>query len=316
MSAETVQAAVAERFPTGDAPIGGNEFVIFSKPELGRLGDADLAAVWDLFAAAFAQHGVTVHDVSIATGAQLESSGWMAQHYGVINQISTGGRAALTAGAEAALVEQYGDALDDAEVLGGHQFLDRYPEFSPFSLAMLFSNASVSRLGPGTYGGQVSIDGTKVIILNGFHPRQLAFFTADDTVCAFLHASSDTAWETLRSELIGATDPAKAAGSSLRGTLKADPAAYGLTAVNSNFNGVHMSAGPLEGLVELGRFFADLKGGDDWKFAADLAAAGADPARIAELRENPVIETPDGGSETAFDLTEGVDSAEAARLLV
>ncbi len=306
---------MAERFPATDAPIGGNEFVVFSKPELGRLGDADLVAVWDLFASSFAKHGVTVHDVSIVTGAQLESSGWMAHHYGVINQISTGGRAELTAGAEAALVEQYGDALDRAEVLGGHQFLDRYPEFSPFSLAMLFSNSSVGRLGPGTYAGQVAIDGVPVIILNGFHPRQLSFFTADDTVCAFLHASSDTAWETLRSELIGATDPAKAARSSLRGTLKADPAAYGLTAVNSNFNGVHMSAGPLEGLVELSRFFADLKSADAWKFAADLSAAGADAARIAELRDNPVVETPDGRTETAFDLTEGVDSAEAARLL-
>ncbi len=135
----------------------------------------------------------------------------MAQHYGVINQISDRRPARADRGAEAALVEQYGDALDGAEVLGGHQFLERYPEFSPFSLAMLFSNASVGRLGPGTYAGQVTIDGTTVIILNGFHPRQLSFFTADDTVCAFLHGSSDTDWETLRSELIGATDPAKAA---------------------------------------------------------------------------------------------------------
>ena len=34
-----------------------------------------------------------------------------------------------------------------------------------------------------------------VVILNGFHPRQLSFFIAEDTVCAFLHGSSPTALE-------------------------------------------------------------------------------------------------------------------------
>ena len=96
-------------------------------------------------------------------------------------------------------------------MLGGHQFLERYPDFSPFALGVLFANASVTRLGPGTYAGAVRLDGDQVIILNGFHPRQLGFFTAEDTVCAFLHGSSETDWEVLRSDLIGATDPSKAA---------------------------------------------------------------------------------------------------------
>ena len=54
MSAEAVRAAVSDRFAaTGDGsvPESDNEFVIFSKPELGRLGEADLDSVWDLFAA-------------------------------------------------------------------------------------------------------------------------------------------------------------------------------------------------------------------------------------------------------------------------
>ena len=103
--------------------------------------------------------------------------------------------------------------------------------------------------------GTLKVDGAPVIILNGFHPRQLSFFIADDTVCAFLHASSPTDWDTLRSDLIGSTDPSKADGGSLRGRLYADPAGFGLESVSYNFNGVHMSAGPLEGLAELDRFF-------------------------------------------------------------
>lgn len=322
MSVEAVQAAVSQRFPDaatassagGSVEPADNQFVIFSKPELGRLEGDHLDAAWDLFAGAFAAHGVSVHRTKILTGAELEHSEVMQQHYGVINQISRLGRPALTEAAEQALTELYPDVIADAEVLGGHQFLARYPAFSPFSLAMLFSNASVGRLGPGTYACLVTLDGTSTVILNGFHPRQLSFFTADDTVCAFLYASSPTRWEVLRSEMIGATDPAKADAGSIRGRLRAEPAAYGLSSVNSNFNGVHMSAGPLEGLGELDRFFGEVQDLADWGFARALVAAGADSAEVAALVANPVIEA-DGTRGTAFDLTEGVNAGPAATLL-
>ena len=322
MSAEAVQTAVSERFPQAttatsageSAEPAANEFVIFSKPELGRLGDDDLAAVWDLFADSFRAHDVTVHRVKILTGPELEQAGAMQEHYGVINQISRLGRPALTDAAEQALQELYSDSLDDAEVLGGHQFLERYPDVSPFALAMLFSNSSVGRLGPGTYAGPVKIDGASIIILNGFHPRQLSFFTADDAVCAFLHGSSPTDWEVLRSDLIGATDPSKAASGSIRGRLRADPASFGLSSVNSNFNGVHMSAGPLEGLGELERFFGEVQGLLDWQFAKALLAAGASSDDVTRFVANPVIEA-NGERGTAFDLTEGVNADAAAKLL-
>jgi hypothetical protein len=314
MSAASVQAAVAERFGTGTGEPSGNEFVIFSKPELGRLDEQRLAGVWDLFARAFADYGVRVHRVKIMTGPELEAAGAMQEHYGVINQISREGRPALTEAAEQALQSAYADTLEGAEVIGGHQFLDRYPEVSAYALAMLFANADVERLGPGTYAASLRMDADRVIVLNGFHPRQLGFFTAEDTTCAFLHGSSTTDWETLRSELIGATDPAKAAAGSIRGRLKADPAAFGLSTVNSNFNGVHMSAGPLEGLGELDRFFGEVQALPDWTFAAALRAAGLSDDDLASLVANPVI-TVDGERGTAFDLTEGIDAEPAAAML-
>jgi hypothetical protein len=322
MGAEAVAAAVSERFPqaataqpgTRPEPTGG-EFVIFSKPELGRLNSSDLAAVWDLLAASFAAYDVTVHRTKIMTGPDLDRAGAMQQHYGVINQISRLGRPALTEAAEESLRTLLADAPKNTMVLGGHQFLEQYGDVSPFALAMLFSNAQVSRLGPGTYAAPVRIDGATVVILNGFHPRQLGFFTAADAVCAFLHASSPTDWEVLRLELIGATDPSQAAARSIRGILYSDPAAFGLTAVNSNFNGVHMSAGPLEGLGELDRFFGEVQPLADWSFARTLAAAGAPADAITGFLENPVIET-DGERGTAFDLTEGVNPEPAAKLLV
>ena len=323
MGAEAVAVAVSERFPLaataaqpGETPEpAGGEFVIFSKPELGRLSTADLTAVWDLFAGAFAAYDVTVHRIKIMTGPELDQAGVMQRHYGVINQISRLGRPALTEAADQALSALLGDEGEDAVVLGGHQFLERYAEISPFALAMLFSNASVTRLGPGTYAAPVRMDGATVVILNGFHPRQLSFFTAADAVCAFLHASSPTDWEALRSDLIGATDPSKATARSLRGTLYADPGSFGLTAVNSNFNGVHMSAGPLEGLGELDRFFGEVQPLTDWSFARTLAAAGASTETITGFLDNPLIEA-DGQRGTAFDLTEALNPEPAAKLLL
>lgn len=316
---DAVQTALASRFPDAlaltTAPPAANEFVIFSKPELGRLTGTDLDAVWDLFAASFEKYGVTVHQVKILTGPELDAAGAMQQHYGVINQISRLGRPALTEAAERVLQDRYADTLEQATVLGGHQFLDRFPEFTPFALAMLFSNASVGRLGPGTYAAPVAIDGETVIVLNGFHPRQLGFFIAEDTVCAFLHASSPTDWDVLRAELIGATDPAKAVIGSIRGRLFASPAAFGLRSVNANFNGVHMSAGPLEGLAELGRFYAEAQSQTGWGFAATLVSAGGTEADVAKLIENPDLEV-NHERTTAYDATEGLNADPAAELLM
>jgi hypothetical protein len=314
MSAAEVRTVVDERFPGRDDAVAAHEFVVFSKPELGRLRGAELAAVWDLFAELLARHDVTVHSAMILTGPELDERKAMQEHYGVINQISRLGRSALTEPAEEALGSAYGADLDGALVLGGHQFLEQYPEVSPYALGLLFANAEVRRLGPGTYAGAVTVDGARVIILNGFHPRQLSFFTADDAVCAFLHCSSPTAWETLRSDLIGTTDPSKADADSIRGRLFADPAGFGLETVSYNFNGVHMSAGPLEGLAELQRFFGRGHALTDWSFAQALLAAGLDGDAVADLVANPTVAAGDQRG-TAYDLTEGLDAEPAATLL-
>ncbi|MDN5762326.1 MAG: nucleoside-diphosphate kinase [Microlunatus sp.] len=313
MSAELVRAAVDRRFPgTNDVP-AGNEFVIFSKPELGRLTGDDLERVWDLLETTLKAYDVRVHRSLISTGAELAASGVMARHYGVINSVSCHGRSALTEDAEQALTEQYADELTaGAAVLGGHQFLQEYSEFTPFSLGTLFANISVGRLGPGTYAGLAAVDGQPVVILNGFHPRQLAMFTAEDTVCAFLHGSSATSWKSLRKEMTGTTDPVKADPGSIRGALFADPGGFGLTSVSTNYNGVHMSAGPLEGLGELTRFFGGALA--DWTFAATLAAAGVSGDGVAALVDNPTLEA-DGERGSAFDLTEEMDAEPAAALL-
>ena len=75
-----------------------------------------------------------------------------------------------------------------------------------------------------------------------------------------------------------------------------------------------MSAGPLEGLAELNRFFGSGAPIASWTFAQALAGTGLTEDGVADLLENPTIEAR-GERGTSFDLTEGLDAAAAAPLL-
>ena len=315
MSAASVQGAVTDRFGDGTAEDpSGNEFVIFSKPELGRLDDERLATVWDLFAGAFTDYGVRVHRVKIMTGPELEAAGAMQQHYGVINQISREGRPALTEAAEQALQHSYGDALDGSEVIGGHQFLDRYPEVSAYALAMLFANADVQRLGPGTYAARLRMDADQVVVLNGFHPRQLGFFTAAD---ADVRLPARQQRHRLGGAAVGADRrdrPGQGGGGLDPGTAQGRPrgvrAEHGQLELQRGAHVRRTAGGPRRAgpVLRRGARTAglDLCGGP--------ADAGLTDDDLPGLVANPVI-TAGGERGTAFDLTEGLNAEPAAKLL-
>jgi hypothetical protein len=292
---------------------GANEFVIFTKPEISMAQRSEQEAILGLVKSQFQIHDVAVAEARMITGAEFKESGAMAEHYGVINKISTDGRQALTTDADQALKEKFGRELDSGfGVYGGHQFLTTYAEFTPLSLAALFANATVQRLGPGAYASAVTVDADNVIILNGFHPRQLEWFTRDDTACWFLHGFSNSRWADLRQSMIGSTDPERAEPDSIRGRLLREREMYGLKTVSSNFNGVHMSAGPLEALAELMRFFGG--GSESYGFTTRLTDAGLSAEQINWVLTNPVFSYA-GKVQTAFDLTEEMDSQPAADLL-
>lgn len=324
MNRDSLLAAASTVFPEAsgrpsDAPdenigrSGTNEFVIFTKPEISMVQRSEQEAIFGLLRSHFRIHGVTVAEANLTTGEEFEESGAMSEHYGVINRISTEGREALTADADHTLKERFGRELKSGyQVYGGHQFLSAYPGFTPLSLSALFANATVQRLGPGAYASAVTIDSDNVIILNGFHPRQLEWFTRDDTACWFLHCFSNSHWSDLRQSMIGSTDPERAEPDSIRGRLFRERERYGLKTVSSNFNGVHMSAGPLEALAELRRFFQG--DAEAYSFTAHLTQVGLSPERINWILTNPVLSHL-GKVQTAFDLTEELDSQAAADLL-
>lgn len=96
-------------------------------------------------------------------------------------------------------------------------------------------------------------------------------------------------------------------------------AELGLGDVDKGTNGVHASAGPLEGMVELQRFFSDHEAGttlgyDHTAFGKLLISKGLSLEQVQKLAHNPDLDQ-EGKKVSAFDATEEKNAAESAVIL-
>ncbi len=117
---------------------------------------------------------------------------------------------------------------------------------------------------------------------------------------------------------IGKTNPADAAKGSLRNDLLQNHARYGVRSVSPSRNGFHLSAGPVEGLVELIRYCSDFsrnreKTTEDFIFGRQLMSSFTD-AEIGKICENGLV-TYNGKKISVFDLTEEKNNDSALELL-
>jgi len=161
--------------------------------------------------------------------------------------------------------------------------------------------------------------GKTTLVLNPFFGNQLVPFTSPGRALIVFEGRSKTSWADLRTKLCGATDPSAAVPGSIRNELLLNRDATGMTSVDKGSNGVHMSAGPLEGLVELQRFFTDHEEGGhlkfiDLSFGAKLVEEGLTEEQVIHLASNPDVQH-DGENISVFDLTEEKDGSESAVVL-
>jgi len=82
---------------------------------------------------------------------------------------------------------------------------------------------------------------------------------------------------------------------------------------------VHLSAGPLEGMVELQRFFTDRDQGKELSFTntafgAYLVSKGLSADNLNKVAENPDVNK-DGKKVSLFDLTEELSFDKAAEAI-
>jgi hypothetical protein len=122
-------------------------------------------------------------------------------------------------------------------------------------------------------------------------------------------------WKKFRGSVIGATDPTQAEAGSLRRLILEQWKELGLQAEPSTAdNGVHASAGPLEGVKER---LTWLRGTlDDDSYAKELVKMGVSAEKMQALLDNRDVQlTADGVVGPAFDLTEDMDSSQVAQLV-
>lgn len=295
-----------------------HQFVLFLKPEVTAVHDGvNLSAVLELVLDRVRDFGADLHAARVLPASYLAKYSIMDQHYGVINRISKLGVEALTDAAREKMEELFAQDIDDgAPVMGGHQFLAENPEFSPLALSALNDNVGTTKLGGGSYAMRLNVLGHKYVLLNPFHAYQLVPYTTGNRAILVFEGRSTRSWGQLRGQLTGVTNPLKAAEGSIRASLLAQKEHLGLRDVNQGLNGVHLSAGPLEGMVEMKRFFSDPEQDEtlDWTdlaFGQLLSEKGLDPEKLSA---NPELQK-DGQSISAFDLTEERDAADALELL-
>lgn len=315
-NSEATKKDVLPYTPSDDAE---NELLFFVKPEVTTQGPDALAKVLDIAGDAFDEYDVDVTGATILGAPYLAEHGLISQHYGVINEIARTGVDGISEEAKETFADLYGVDAAEATILGAFEFLRAYPSFDERSLNVLFDNCDTERLASGTYCAEVHVFDETVYLLNGFHPFQILHFTQPGASIVACTVQSNTAWDVLRGDMTGATNPEDAVAGSIRRTLLERREDVGLAAVDQGNNGVHLSAGALEGLAEILRFVSDHDAGttlavDDTAAGRAFLNAGFDADTIAHLLTNPTLDV-DGDPVSAFDLTEEIDTSDAiARL--
>jgi hypothetical protein len=303
--------------PTPFASADENQFLFFLKPEATT---ANVEYILDLSLKTLANAGVSFGAVRVVGGPYLDKHNIMVQHYGVISKISKEGYDIISDAAKEKLNKDFAAEVADAGLpLGGHQWLAKNPDFSPLALTTINDNIGTTRLAGGTYLCKFKLLGKTQLVLNPFHAYQLVPFVAKGNALIVFECRSKTSWDDLRTKLCGATDPSKAEAGSIRSELLKNKEKTGMTAVNSGSNGVHMSAGPLEGLVELQRFLSDWESGStvdltSLAFGAHLVSLGLTAEQVKKLAANPNVKNGDK-NESVFDLTEEKSAVESGQIL-
>lgn len=294
-----------------------NQFIAFLKPETTKIdAGVDLDAILSLVFKSLERFDVNTGAIKIMNSKYLEEKKIIDQHYGVINRLSREGESALSEQARVKMKETFATEIaNGATIIGGHQFLNLFNTFTAFTLNIISDNIGTVKLAGGSYCLKLSIESKVYLILSPFHPYQLEHFYVNNQVLVVMELESDTNWKSLREDLLGSTNPEKAREGSLRAIILSNKDQLGLIQVDSGNNGFHISAGPLEGMVEIIRFLGDPNAEDAYKdtsFGELLISQGLTDADIEKLSNNIALTDK---RVPAFDMTEEMNALQAVEIL-
>jgi nucleoside diphosphate kinase len=298
---------------------GENEFLFFIKPEITmRSSGLRFDLILDMLFARLDDFNLKIKDIRIINFQYLKDHNIIAQHYGIINAVSTSPMTSLSEEAKEKFRLLTGKTISEAALSGSIEMLNNFHDFTPVSLDYLWQNVKTEKLAGGTYMAKINIDGSERYIINGFHPRQLMHYVQSGRCIITMTLTGDISWKDARNNFIGVTNPADAQPQSLRSLLLQNKTVYGLQTVSSSWNGFHLSAGPVEGLVELMRYNSDFAQHNicnhvDFHFG-NMLEKEFNQSNIEKILHNTTANA-DGKMISVFDLTEEKNSSEAIGIL-
>jgi hypothetical protein len=256
------------KFKTGKK----NQLLAFFKPEvfLGKT-PAQIEKIMSLVFDKLDEYKVNIDGAAVFPGKAIGKYSIMDRHYGVINTLSKNASKILNKDERDLVFNTLGIKNQNIQILGGHEAF----EISGMGKTLDFDNywleTPSTKIKSGFYVRTMKIGDKETVVIDGFHPHQLAHYTETDRNLGVMLVSSDTAWSTLRTEMLGETFPEKALENSIRGTLHNHAKDYGFQKVMIDNNIMHLSAGPSEALFEIDNFLRAPFGVDFIKEEAKLA---------------------------------------------
>jgi len=265
------------------------------------------------------ENGITVIKEGELDAQEIKDKGIIDNHYAALaaNAVKVLPKDLAVPDANKAKFEEaYGvpwaQAVADGSFLNLAQYQAQFPSLSAVEVERRWRAGSTVKLAPGTYVSKVAQD--NVLVVNGFYASMRDKFISPGARVLWMVAEfseGSLSWRDFRAGVLGATDPAAAADGSLRRTIMQQWAELGLEhQPSTSDNGVHASAGPVEGMRERQIWLGSAVKDD--AFGAQLLSAGVSPALIERLCANEIV-TIGGETGPAFDVLEDTDSSAALK---
>lgn len=296
-----------------------NEFLFILKPEVFAFTSLEtVGSILELILDRLTAYNFSIDNVRIINAAYLDQYNVIARHYGVINAASRDFNSNITEEITSNFKRIYNRELAGSYVIGSLELSVKFPQITEDVLQKLWSACDVKRLAGGVYCGEVEFEGEKLYIINGFHPPQIQHFIAENRMIVTMNLSGDLDWKSARQEFIGNTYPEKAEKGSLRRDLFDQYGKLGFDDVSYVINCLHLSAGPLEALLELKRFNSEFQHDlespiSNFSFG-NLLESSFSEADSERILENIQVNF-QGKQISLFDLTEELNSDEALDLI-
>lgn len=292
-----------------------NELLLFFKPESFFADDVHAAKLIDMVFAKLASFDVKISGIAKLSGEFIRKFEIMDRHYGFINRMSKTASTGLNQEELEKLMAVTGISdLAGWEILGGHEFLQAFPSQTIDSLGQYWFSKPSLKVRSGLYAQTFEVEGKNVILVNGFHPAQLAHLQNSNHKVVIVLVHTNTNWSVLKNDLAGNTFPEKASAQSIRGEILSNKELYKAEKVTANFNFVHLSAGAFEALFEINNFLSCIPEAHYSIEKTNVARKVKDLDVVNKAIANPVKEF-DGKPIDLFSKTEEINTTEAIQVL-